>query len=77
MSFRSGFVTDYLDPLKVLAEIDAIVAAFPTLCRLETLPHKTHGYNGAKVEARGQQPMHVLRITAPGATAPRPGFSSR
>jgi hypothetical protein len=72
MSFRSGFVTDYLDPLQAQAEIDSVVAAFPSLCRLETLPHKTHGYQGAKVEARGQQPMHVLRITAPGATAPRP-----
>jgi hypothetical protein len=72
MSFRSGFVTDYLNPLQVQAEVDSIVSAFPSLCRLETLPHQTHGYQGDRVEARGPQPMHVLRITAPGATSPRP-----
>jgi hypothetical protein len=74
MSFRSGFVTDYLDPLQAQREIEALTASFPTLCRLESLPHKTHGYHGVKVEARGPQPMHVLRITAPGATQPRPAI---
>src|SRR5205085_7720127 len=72
MSFHSRFVTNYLDPLQVEAEIAAIVSAFPTLCRLETLPHLSHGYNGSKVEARGKQPTRVLRITAPGATSRRP-----
>src|SRR5690242_14279063 len=72
MSFRTGFVMDYLDPLQVGAEIDALVASFPNLCRLETLPHRTHGYQGGRVEARGPQPMHVLRLAVPGAASPRP-----
>lgn len=72
MGFRSGFVTRYLNPLEVEAEIATIVQTFPSLCRLETLPYLSHGYQGSRVEARGRHPMHVLRITAPGATRPKP-----
>jgi hypothetical protein len=44
VGFRRGFVSTYLDPLAVDTEIAAMVAAHPGLCRLETLPHLSHGY---------------------------------
>lgn len=69
---RSRFVSRYLDPLAVDAEVDAIVAAFPDLCRLQTLPHRTHGYFGSHLAARGRHPMHLLRITAPGGPPAKP-----
>lgn len=70
--FRRGFVSSYLDPLAVDAEIATIVAAHPELCRLETLPHLSHGYFGSRVDARGKHPIHLLRITAPGGARPKP-----
>ncbi len=70
--FRRGFVSTYLDPLAVDAEITTIVAAHPELCRLETLPHLSHGYFGSRVDARGKHPIHLLRITAPGGAHPKP-----
>ena len=70
--FRRGCVSEYLDPLAVEAEIAAIVAAHPELCRLETLPHLSHGYFGSRVDARGRHPVHLLRITAPGGARPKP-----
>ena len=72
MGFRRGFVSTYLDPLAVDAEIAAIVAAHPGLCRLERLPHLSHGYFGSRVDARGKHPVHLLRITAPGGARPKP-----
>ena len=71
MGFRSGFVSTYLDPLAVDAEINAIVTAHPGLCRLETLPHRSHGYFGTRVDTRGKHPMHLLRITASDGARPK------
>jgi hypothetical protein len=64
MGFHNRFVTKYLNPLEVMAEVRSLVAKFPDLCRLEELPLQTHGYWGEKEEARGRQKMHVLRITS-------------
>ena len=72
MSFRRGFVSEYLDPLAVDTEIASIVTAHPDLCRLETLPHLSHGYFGSRVDTRGKHPMHLLRITAPNGAGPKP-----
>lgn len=65
MAFRERFVTEYLDPLQSEAEISRIATTYPELCRLETLPHLSHGYQGAKVEARGRHPVRVLHVTVP------------
>ena len=70
MGFRRGFVSEYLDPLAVEADITAIVTAHPELCRLETLPHLSHGYFGSRVDARGMHPLNLLRFTAPGGDVP-------
>ncbi|HSE17757.1 MAG TPA: M14 family zinc carboxypeptidase [Pyrinomonadaceae bacterium] len=72
MTFRSRFVTRYLNPLEVEAEVNTIVEEFSELCRLESLPFRSHGYQGERVEARGQHPMRVLRVTAPGGTTMKP-----
>ncbi|WP_189636647.1 M14 family zinc carboxypeptidase [Rhodococcus sp. MTM3W5.2] len=72
MSFRSGFVSKYLDPIAADVEIRTIASAHPELCRIDTLPHRTHGYFGTRVDARGMHPMHVLRITAPGGPRRKP-----
>lgn len=72
MAFRDRFVSRYLNPLEVEAEFRDIAARFPDLCRLEELPHLTHGYEGVKVEARGKQKMYVLRFTSPAGTSPKP-----
>lgn len=72
MTFRSRFVTKYLNPLEVEAEINALVEEFPDLCRLEALPFLSHGYEGERVEARGRHQMRVLRVTAPDSTTTKP-----
>ena len=72
MPFLERFVSDYLDPLQVATQIEGIAQAFPQLCKLETLAHLSHGYQGAKTEAHGQHPIRVLRITAPNGTTPKP-----
>lgn len=72
MAFRSHFVTRYLNPLEVEAEVNNLAEAFPDLCRVESLPFLSHGYNGQRTEARGQHPMHVLRVTAPDGATPKP-----
>lgn len=72
MAFRKRFVSKYLNPLEVDAEIEAVAAEFPELCRLETLPLLSHGYQGARVEARGRHHTRVLHITAPGGAAEKP-----
>jgi len=64
MAFRRGFVSDYLNPLQVQAEVERAVQRFPELCRLEVLPHKTHGYLGARTDAHGRQQMAALHITS-------------
>ncbi len=66
MAFRQRFFSGYLNPLEVEAEVMRIAAQFPELCRLETLPHLSHGYQGQRPEARGRHAIKVLRITAPG-----------
>jgi hypothetical protein len=73
MAFRQRFVTKYLNPLEVDKQIKQLAANFPQICRLETLPHLSHGYQGQRVEARGRHKTRVLRITAPGLPpAPKP-----
>lgn len=72
MTFRSGFVTKYLNPLEVEAEISGLAEQFADLCRLESLPFLSHGYEGERVEARGRHPMRVLRVTAPNGTTTKP-----
>lgn len=72
MAFRERFVSDYLDPLQTEAQISQIANAFPSLCRLETLPYLSHGYQGEKVEARGRHPIRVLHITSPNGVATKP-----
>ncbi len=72
MTFRSRFVTKYLNPLEVEAEVNGLAEEFPDLCRLEPLPFLSHGYEGERVEARGRHPMRVLRVTAPGGAAAKP-----
>ena len=72
MTFLSRFVTKYLNPLEVEAEINALVEEFSDLCRLEALPFLSHGYEGERVEARGQHPTRVLRVTAPDSTTTKP-----
>lgn len=72
MTFRSRFVTRYLNPLEVEAEVNALVEEFSDLCRLESLPFLSHGYEGERVEARGQHPIRVLRVTAPSSTIMKP-----
>lgn len=72
MAFRERFFTDYLDPLQAEAQVSEIVARFPHLCKLEELPHPTHGYFGQKVEAHGQSSVKLLRITAPGSAEVKP-----
>jgi hypothetical protein len=58
--------------LEIQAEINGLAEAFPNLCRLESLPFLSHGYEGEHAEARGRHPMHVLRVTAPGGAPTKP-----
>ena len=62
MAFRERFFADYLDPLRAEARVGEIAARFPQLCRLEELPHLSHGYSGQKAEAHGRSRMKLLRI---------------
>lgn len=72
MAYRDRFVTKYLNPLEVEAEVANLVLRFPDLCRLEELPFLTHGYMGTQIEARGRHRMHALRITSPHGSSPKP-----
>jgi hypothetical protein len=65
MAYCDRFVTSYLDPLQVDVQMAQLAAEFPDLCRLEGLPHLSHGYAGRREDARRRHPMRVLRITAP------------
>jgi hypothetical protein len=64
VSYRSRFFSAYLDPVVAKEQIAALVREYPALCRLETLPHRTHGYWGDRVEVHGRQEMVALHITA-------------
>ncbi len=72
MAFRNRFVTRYLNPLEVEDEFRTLVGLFPSLCELTELPYLTHGYEGDRLEAHGRHHMHVLRITSPQGTNPKP-----
>lgn len=72
MAFQNRFFEKYLDPLEVEIQVSELANRFPNLCRIVELPFLSHGYDGEKVEARGQHKVRMLRITAPGAVAPKP-----
>jgi hypothetical protein len=74
MGYRTGFADSYLDPLTVGQRFAALPGLFAGLCRLEALPHPTHGYRGARADLHGQQAMSVLRVTSPAGPAVKPAI---
>jgi len=72
MSYRSRFITKYLNPLEVQAEIEDLVDNFPDFCRLEKLPLESHGYWGVNQEAHGRHSMYMLHITSPNGSENKP-----
>jgi Zinc carboxypeptidase len=72
MAFKSGFVTNYLDPLKVEEEVRDLIQRFPDLCRLEDLPFESHGYWGEKQQAFGRHRMRVFHVTSPRGPKTKP-----
>jgi hypothetical protein len=72
MAFQDRFVSRYLNPLEVEAQLSELVGRFPQLCRVEELPFLSHGYQGARVEARGRHKVKALHVTAPGMAATKP-----
>src|SRR5262245_18651446 len=64
VSYKSKFVLAYIDPIAAREQVTALAARFPSLCRIEVLPHETHGYWGENVSARGRKQMVALHITA-------------
>lgn len=72
MAFQNRFVTRYLNPLEVDAQIEQIVANHPTLCQLSELSFFSHGYQGTRIEARGRFKLKTLRITANNSVTAKP-----
>lgn len=72
MPLRDRFLKKFPNPLEVDSTFAALVGEHAHLCRLEQLPHLSHGYHGHRVEAHGRHPMHVLRITSPEGPAVKP-----
>ena len=56
VSYRSHFFSAYFDPVVAKELIEALPRGYPALCRLEILPHRTHGYWGD-----GSRPMAARR----------------
>lgn len=72
MPFRDQFVHKFPNPLEVDAAFTALADKYEGLCRLEKLPHLSHGYYGQRLEAHGRHSMSALRITSPKGPAEKP-----
>ena len=72
MPFRDRFLKKFPNPLEVDATFATLATQHSNLCRLEQMPHLSHGYYGQRVEARGKHPMNVLRITSSNGPSEKP-----